>query len=470
MPDLTHYTPEHRAELEGLLASPQWQATIRSGLVEEVKAEKLAPGVTRNYIDTVVTQLVAFNEATVQDSIARGCTDKALLFRQLSRWPSGLEGRDPTLSFVGLNVTSACNSHPKCLYCNQAPLRSSVDLPGWKNVIEEVAAPHAGEGVYIYITGGEPLTLGEDVWGDNGLVRFATEKKAAVNINTNAALLTPEVVLRLIKAGLSKLHISLDTTDQDVHNSLRPGSDFDGLLEGMYNVQLARDIVGVAYPLIHTNCVLTNRNLDLFPPLFTFILEKHKQTGDSKDPLYNDLFPHVIPVGGKTNHWLRPTEEQFSRFYEDVWPELCGIWDGYQAGLGVPKEKRGVLFGYFSNPFLRVKHQGGLDAYVRASAEGRYGALALPEYCYVAPTQAAFTPDGYQYRCGSHAIRCILPLGNIRERGVFDNIRAGIAGLSELPREEDCYGCALATLYINQAVEAKLKEKLDSMLAGDQRA
>lgn len=470
MLDLTHYTQEHSSELERLLACPQWQATITSGLIEEVKEERLEPGATRDYIDTVLTQLLGFNEASVRDSVARGCTDKTDLFRQLSRWPSGLEGQDPTLSFVGLNVTSACNSNPKCLYCNQPPLRSSVDLAGWKSIVEEVTTPDAGEGVYIYITGGEPLTLGTDIWGDNGLVRFATQRGAAVNINTNAALLTPEVALRLIKAGLAKLHISLDAVDQDVHNSLRPGHDFDQLLEGIYNVQLARDIVGVPYPVIHTNCVLTNRNVDLFPRLFSFVLEKHKQTGDSKDRLYNDLFPHVIPVGGNTNHRLRPSERQFRRFYEDIWPEVCGIWDGYQAGLGVVKEKRGVLFGYFSNPFLRVKHQGGLDAYVKASAEGRYGALALPQYCYVAPTQAAFTPDGYQYRCGSHAIRCTLPLGNIRERGVFENIRVGIEDLDGLPREEHCYGCALATLYINQAVEAKLKEKLDSMLAGDQRA
>ncbi|MBA7492938.1 hypothetical protein ES702_03491 [subsurface metagenome] len=98
------------------------------------------------------------------------------------------------------------------------------------------------------------------------------------------------------------------------------------------------------------------------------------------------------------------------------------------------------------------------------SAESHYAKLALTQYCYVAPTQASFTPDGYQYRCGSHAIRRILPLGNIRERGVFDSIREEISGLDKLPQEEDCFGCALATLWINQSVESKLKEKLESML------
>lgn len=464
MPDLTHYTQEHRLELERLLDSPEWRRTVSSGLVEEVKADRIEPGTTRNFIETVVNQLLEFNQERVGTLIEGGCDDKDHLARALSTWPDGLEGRDPVLSFVGLNVTAECNSRPRCVYCNQPHVESSVGLAGWKRVMAEVTANGDGEGPYIYITGGEPLILGEEIWGDDGLVRFATERGAGVNVNTNAELLTPEVALRLIKAGLAKLHISLDTSDRDVQNALRGAGQFEGIVKGICNVQLARDLVGVSYPVIHTNCVLTNRNLDLFPDLFAFVLEKHKQTVDAQDAFYNDLFPHVIPVGGSSNDGLRPSEDEFRRFYEEIWQEVCEIWDSYQAGLGVPAEDRGALFGYFSNPFLRVEHKGGLDGYVRASAEGRYGKLALAQQCYVAPTQAAFSPDGYQYRCGSHAIRRIMAVGRVEEAGVYDSIRAGISGLDDLPQEGHCYGCALATLYINQAVESALKEKVASML------
>lgn len=316
----------------------------------------------------------------------------------------------------------------------------------------------------MYITGGEPLTLGEKLWGDNGLIRFASERGAAVNVNTNAMTLTPGVALRLIQAGLSKLHISLDSADRKIQDYLFGGDRFEKVLEGIYNVQLARDIVGTANPVIHTNCVLTNKNLDGFPQLFDMILEKHKQTVDADDPFYNDLFPHVIPVGGSSNDALRPTKEGFRRFYEEVWPEVIQRWDSYQEERNVPDGKKGILFGYFSNPLLRVQHEGGLDAYVKASEKGRYGALALPKYCYVAPTQSSFTPDGNQYRCGSHAIRRIQPLGNIKESGVFENIKAGIPGLESLPNEDDCYGCALATLYINQSVEGRLKETVRALI------
>jgi sulfatase maturation enzyme AslB (radical SAM superfamily) len=325
MLDLSHYTPGHKEELQLLLRSPRWQATLRSGLVEEVKAERLAPGAIRNFIDTVVNQLLRFNEEKAKAAIAQGSLDKDLLFHTLSRWPQALDGQDPVLSFLGLNLTADCNSRPRCLYCNQPWIDSLVGVEGWKRAVEEVTAPASASGPYVYITGGEPLLLGDDLWGDGGLVRYATGRGAGVNVNTNAALLSPEVALRFIKAGLARLHISLDAADRTVHDALRGAGTFDRVVEAISNVQLARDLVGVSYPVIHTNCVLTRWNIDLFPQLLAFLLEKHKQTGEREDPLFNDLLPHVIPVGGQSNDNLRPSDDEFRRFYEEVWPRACRL-------------------------------------------------------------------------------------------------------------------------------------------------
>jgi len=473
MCDLSHYAPAHQRELEELLRGDPWQEALRSGLIAEVRSRRIEPGKRRDFIGTVVEQLLAFNEQRVRGMIARGDCDVDRLLAELSRWPEDLAGKDPTISFLGLNVTPECNKNPRCVYCNQPWVEPSVGLDGWKRIIAEVTAGADGEGPYIYVTGGEPLILGEDLWGEDGLVRFATRRGARVNVNTNAMLLTPQVALRLIEAGLGNLHISLDAAplgppglpfEEDLQDFPGGGQCYEEVLAGIYNVQLARDLVGVSYPLIHTNCVLTNRNLEKVGRLFSFLLDKHKQTADKDDPLYNDLFPHIIPVGGSDNVGLRPTAEQFRRFYEEVWSQMCDTWDRYQERQGLAKEDRQALTGFFRSPFLRVQHKGGLEAYVQASAEGRYGKPALARRCYVAPTQASFTPDGNQHYCGSHAIRRILAVGNAAERGVLASIRAGIAGLDALPTEEQCYGCALATLYINQSVEAMLNARLQALL------
>ena len=466
MIDLGHYAPAHRAELEKLLESAEWRKVLDSGLLEEVKAERIEPGERRDFIGTVADQLLEFNEKRVEELIAQGNEDEEGLLDELGRWPEGLDGKDLKISFLGFNVTAECNFVPRCVYCNQPFIEDEVGLDGWKGIVEEVTRVNEGTGPYIYITGGEPLILEEQIWGDDGLIQFATRRGASVNVNTNALMLTPEVALRFVKTGLARLHISLDTADEVLQNFLLGGERMEDVLEGIYNVQLARDLVGVGYPEIHTNCVLTRRNLDLFPDLFRFILAKRKETVDRGDPLFQDLFPHVIPVGGRSNDSMRPSVEGFRRFYDEIWPAVCQIWDEYQADKGVSKEERGRLFGYFSNPFLRVDHEGGLEAYVETSAQGRYGSLALPRYCYVAPTQGSFTPDGNQYRCGSHAIRRILPIGKAGEGGFFENVRSGIAGLDGLPQEEECFGCALATLYINQSVEKKLRDRLQEMLEG----
>ncbi|HIE30705.1 TPA: radical SAM protein, partial [Candidatus Poribacteria bacterium] len=349
--DLGIYTPEHKLELEKLLNSSAWQKVIRVGLVEKVKAERIEPNPTRDFIGTVLDQLLEFNEKRVKQLIAEGNKDEDYLLSELGKWPDGLGDKDPVISFLGLNVTADCNFKPKCIYCNQPWVEPSAGIEGWKRIIAEATQGPKEAGPYIYITGGEPLLLKEQIWGDDGLVRFATERGAGVNVNTNATMITPEVALYFIKSGLARLHISLDTPDRETQNFLLGGERFDKVMEGIYNVQLARDIVGVPYPIIHTNCVLTNRNLNHFPQLFEFVLAKHKQTADRNDPFNNDLFMHVIPVGGAGNWWLRPSEAEFRKFYEVIWPQVCDMWDAYQDGMGISKEQRGALFGYFSNPF-----------------------------------------------------------------------------------------------------------------------
>lgn len=464
------YTPEHRRELDVLLASGPWQQVLRSGLVEKVREQGLKPGTRPDFINTVVQQLRDLNEPRVESMLEGGERDIGLLADALGRWPDALDGLRPRLSFLGLNVTAECNCVPRCLYCNQPCVPDRVGLSGWKEIVAEVTQVNQGLGPYVYITGGEPLVLGPQLWDKDGLVAYATERGAAVNVNTNALELTPRVALRLIQSGLARLHVSLDTANENVQNYLMAGDRQQAVLRGIYNVQIARDLVGVGYPEIHINCVLTRHNWALFPGLFRFILARRRRSVDRQDSLAQDLFPHVIPVGGQSNEHMRPSAAEFRRFYEETWPEVCRIWDRHQADLGVPADERGVLFGYFSNPFLRVDHRGGLDAYVQTSAQGKYGALALARRCYVAPTQASFTPDGYQYRCGSHAIRRRHALGRHGEGGVYGNISAGLSQLPAFPTEQECHGCALATLYINQAVERKLEERIGELLPSHEKA
>lgn len=466
MAELRDYAEDHRIELTRLLATPPWRQAIDAGLVDRVRRQRLPRGATRDFIPTVVEPLLTANETAVRGLIAGGCRDRDALVDRLGAWPAGLAGAQPKLAFLGLTLTWACNFDPRCVYCTQHWREPDVDVAGWKRVIDEATRDNGGAGPYVYLTGGEALILEEELWGDDGLIAYASRRGAAVNVNTNAALITPQIALRLIAAGTAKLHVSLDTPDAAVQDQLwGEAGRCARVLEGMWHLQLARDLVGVDGPEIHVNCVLTRHNLDEVGRLWRFLLARKKRVPKGH-PLFYDLLPHIIPVGGDANEELRPTAADVERFYGSVWPEVTAAWDHYQVEvLHLPEKDRGPLFGPFRSPFARVEHRGDLAAYARNAAGGHYGDLALSRACYVAPTQACLTPDGLQYRCGAHAVRRTQAIGSVLEGGLRDNIRAGLPGLADLPRPEVCASCALATVYINQSVERRLGEKVDAWLA-----
>jgi len=406
------------------------------------------------------------NAEAAQKLMHEGVTDESALVGVLGNWETALAGDDRfPIVFLGLVVTLDCVFTRRCLYCNQTWLPRRLTLDDWKALLKEAAEPIPP---YVYLTGGEPLLLGAEVWGDDGLVAFATELGSAVNINTNAVLLTPHVALQLVKVGLSKLHISLDSTDPQVQAELFQGAErAKAAWNGLYNVQIAREALGVNHPQIHVNCVLTARNLFQFPDLLRFLLEiRQVRSAGSEgkitdDPIFRDFAFHLIPVGGSENALLRPTAEEWKRFYTDTWAEADQVWQDYQAAVGVAEDDRKALASQFpfASPFLRVKHEMDLDEYCEQAAQGGYWQGALTDRCYVAPTQAFVLPDGSQHWCGAHAVRRPPSLGNVQETGLRENILANVRRLAECPNAF-CANCAGATCAINQAALRNLRKEL----------
>jgi MoaA/NifB/PqqE/SkfB family radical SAM enzyme len=371
--------------------------------------------------------------------------------------------------FLGLVVTLDCFFLPRCLYCNQTWLPRRLTVDDWKALLTEAAEPIPP---YVYLTGGEPLQLGAEIWGDDGLVAFATGLGSAVNINTNAVLITPQVALQLVKVGLAKLHISLDSADPEVQGQLFQRRErIEAVLSGLYNVQIAREALGASHPQVHINCVLTARNLFQFPDLLRFLLEIRQVRSSGfagkikDDPAFRDFAFHLIPVGGSENALLRPTAEEWRRFYTETWQEAEQVWGDYQAAIGVPEADRKPLSGMFpfASPFKRVDHAMSLEEYCEHAARGSYWQGALTDRCYVAPTQAFILPDGSQHWCGAHAIRRPPPLGNVQGRSLRDNIRSNIGRLKGHPNAF-CTGCAGATCAINQATRRDLAKQVAEWL------
>lgn len=471
--DFSAFLPEHAERLDALARSDPWQEILSDTCRLQALRESTLPAPDMpDPVGLLEEALLACNEERVRARIADGERDVESLALDLGQWPEHWEGAPPPLSFVGVNLTIDCNADPRCTYCNQRPVESTLPIETWRDLVTELTAGD-GPRPYFSYTGGEPLIFGEALYGPEGLIRLATEAGSPSNVNTNALAMTPEVAVAFVHAGTARLHISLDSPFAEVQDELAgKAGRFARIVEGIYNVQIAREVLGCDHPQVHINCVLTTRNMFDYPELVRFLLERKRvRTPGAEGPLrgdphYRDLGIHLVPVGGRENAPIRPSAEQWERFLTETWEQAAKVWADYQEARNVPEDERLGYddYAFFANPYRRVEYRGSLQDYARAAAEGTQSALGLGERCLVAPTQAFFLPDGAQHWCGCHAICRPEPIGWRQQGAGAENIERALPRLADLPNDF-CQGCPVATLFVNQGMESKLRALVGEWIA-----
>lgn len=125
------------------------------------------------------------------------------------------------LSYLFWEATLRCNL--SCLHCGSDCLKDSgqTDMPieDFLAVLDSLKARGMAEGVFVCITGGEPL-LRQDLERAGALIG---ERGFTWGLVSNGTLLDRERFMALRRAGLSSLSLSLDGLETE-HNRLRGGS------------------------------------------------------------------------------------------------------------------------------------------------------------------------------------------------------------------------------------------------------
>lgn len=121
---------------------------------------------------------------------------------------------------ISWNITKACQL--KCLHCyRDAGTKEADELTPaeGKELIDEIAL--AGFNILI-ISGGEPL-MRTDVYD---LIAHARSQGLRPVLGTNGCMIDRTVARKLKEAGLMRAGISLDSTDEAVHDNFRqyPGA------------------------------------------------------------------------------------------------------------------------------------------------------------------------------------------------------------------------------------------------------
>lgn len=155
---------------------------------------------------------------------------------------------------VQLELTYSCNHY--CIYCFNH-IRDVVEkkikqvkVCLWEE-IKKILSTLADHGVFnIVLTGGEPL-LRQDV--AIKAVEYCTSRNIRVTLNTNAILLTPDILESLKNGGVYSLLISCPSMHADLYNDIVQQNNFDKFLHAMELVKYS----GLKYSI---NMVVNHAN------------------------------------------------------------------------------------------------------------------------------------------------------------------------------------------------------------------
>ncbi|MFC1452615.1 radical SAM/SPASM domain-containing protein [Verrucomicrobiota bacterium] len=198
-------------------------------------------GCTQQAVSRPNAMTIAANKTEVADRASAPLTgDRALRYveRRL-----GYDINDLLVfpKFLCIETTNQCNA--RCVMCGvdfgeRERLRMSDSLYG--KILEELA-PHAArmERVGLFVNC-EPLM-------DPDLEDRITELKEigirTTYLNSNASLLFPQRAESLIRAGLDRIHITIDSLDPDRYEAIRRGLKFHDVYENTLAFLRLRDAI-----------------------------------------------------------------------------------------------------------------------------------------------------------------------------------------------------------------------------------
>jgi MoaA/NifB/PqqE/SkfB family radical SAM enzyme len=164
------------------------------------------------------------------------------------------------------DITSTCNL--RCSHCSVAEMYFNgtpppqLSMQDRLHIIDNLAE---GGVSYLSLLGGEPLTLGDQLFA---LLRRAQERQIKIGLVTNGQLLDANTSCRLMDYGLANLIVSIESPDAEIHNKIRGKRTFERL---MGNLETFLSLRGSkTTPKLTVNTVLCQPNRNSFTQMIKF--------------------------------------------------------------------------------------------------------------------------------------------------------------------------------------------------------
>ena len=224
------------------------------------------------------------------------------LHRQLGRLFRWNETHVHELNYLFWECTTRCNLH--CRHCGSdcKTQATQADMPkeDFLRVLDSIASKTNPHDVFVIISGGEPLMRAD--LEDCCAAIYA--KGFPWGMVTNGLALTPERLVRLVKAGMHSITLSLDGLEDD-HNWMRGNPQSFQRVDQALSM-LAR-IPQLTYDVV--TCV-TRRNLTHLPDIRQYLISK----GVPRWRIFT-----VFPVGrAATDPELQLSDAEFRSVFEFI--------------------------------------------------------------------------------------------------------------------------------------------------------
>jgi radical SAM protein with 4Fe4S-binding SPASM domain len=212
--------------------------------------------------------------------------------------------------FIDIEVTSICNL--RCPFCATTYLgkkikRGFITSDHVKRILDE-GSEKGLYGVKFNIRG-EPL-LHPQI---HEFVGYAKEKGLVdVYFNTNAVLLTEEIVIKLIEAHLDRLSISFEGYTKEIYEKCRVGAKYEKVVSNIAMLQQLKRKLGVDYPKIRIQTVMLPEIGPIFDDYKKFWVERVEEV-DFLDYKQMKGKRKAVPYP-----WACP----------QIWQRMAMWWDG----------------------------------------------------------------------------------------------------------------------------------------------
>ncbi|MCK4258701.1 MAG: radical SAM protein [Halanaerobiales bacterium] len=278
--------------------------------------------------------------------------------------------RLPVVQWISFRVTQKCPYN--CIYCTQRSMEENMDLKDWIGILKEVS--EESEQMHLNITGGEPLLIGDKLYGKDGIIENAKKLNAAISINTTGYFNKTEIWEKILDYGIRSIYISLDSFKNDENFKLTKNQDALAnaikCFKVIDNVKKHKDY---KEPIVYLSTVITKKNYLHYPNLIKWVIE-------NKIPV-NDFNP--LELKGFVNKKNFLSREEIKEFKE----ETLRIIEEYDISSKYP----------FLNRRIKDIYSTEIST-IEEIENGRY-CSKMSDYCYTSPTSLYVLPDGRIFNC-----------------------------------------------------------------------